>query len=144
MLELALSLAVIGFAMVSIMGLLAVGLNISRDAGDDHMASQIAQAIMADCQGASFQTNKAGLSSTTFQIPDFDIFTNVHMLYFGKDGGMPSMEKEPKSYYAVEICTNPPPVKVDGMAFVDVRVSWPASSVSNRTSYYYSTVVTRR
>ncbi len=153
MIEIALSLAIIGIALVSILGLLAVGLNSARDATDDNMAAQIVQAIIADRQSTPYDQTTPSLSETTFAVPPLDTGSfPPYTLFFKKSGGMPttgvSQSQKPGYYYEVDLQPNsaaPASLRASGLAPLDIRVSWPASVPwAKRFTYFCSTTITTR
>ena len=158
MVEVSLAIAVVGLAMVSILGLLAVGLDAGRDAGDDNMASTLLQAVIADRRSTPYHLytpNSATPTTpteTTFSIPPLDASAASwpYILYFKKFGGTPVITNaldigKPKTgyYYEIDMMTNSaaPP----NLAILDMRVSWPANvHLTNRTAYYYTTAFSKR
>ena len=150
MIEIALALAVIGIALVSILGLLAVGLNSARDATDDNMAAQLVQAIIADRQSMSYDQSTPTLSETTFEIPRLDTGIFPYTLFFKKSGGLPINtggfeSRQLGYYYEVDIKKNPSASIPTGLALLDIRVSWPANmTMTNRITYFYSTAIMRK
>ncbi len=155
MIEIALALAVIGIAVVSILGLLTVGLNTSRDATDDNMAAQIIQAIIADRQSTAFLSATPAISETTFNIPALNSATLTtpggYALYFRKAGGAPDItthtynQVKPGYYYEVDVARNNPAGAPPDLAVLDIKASWPANmTLTNRTSVFYSTAIVKK
>ena len=147
MIEVALALAVIGIAMVSILGLLAIGLNATRDATDDNVAAQIVQAMVVDRQSTPFTSaTLSPLSRTTFAIPALNGAVN-YTLYFPKGGGVPtSASVANSSYFVVDIKKNTA-VSSDfaDLAILDFQVSWPAiANITNRMTYFYTTAIGKK
>lgn len=147
MIEVALALAVIGIAMVSILGLLAIGLNASRDASDDNVAAQIVQAMVTDRQSAPFSSATPALGRTTFAIPALNAFPASYSLYFPKGGGEPTGAfAAHSSYFQVDI-KRQSSLAADfaDLAILDFRVSWPAfANITNRMTYFYTTAIGKK
>ena len=147
MIEVSLALAVVGIAMVSILGLFAVGLNAARDATDDDTAAQIIQAIIADRQRSPYTSPTPAISATSFAIPALDSL-NTYTLYFPKRGGVPTISPVANaSYFQVDIKKRPGlHANFSDLAVLDLRVSWPAAAadINQRTVYFYTTAIGRR
>lgn len=145
MIEIALALAVIGIAMVSILGLLSIGLNAARDSTDDNVAAQIVQAIIADRQSTPFGSSTPPITATSFNIPALSAFPVTYTLFFPKSGGKPDLTSQPgKSYFEVNIQRHSMySPDFDNLAVLDIRVSWPASAanMNNRMTYFYTTAI---
>lgn len=165
MVEVSLALAIVGVAMVSILGLFAVGLDAVKDSTDDNAASLVVQAIVNDRRAADFDLYSTGtsttgaVSDTTFSLPPLVVGkTNEYpyILYFKKSRGVPSNvwttvrsvnvsnigKLQPQYYYEVAVDVNRRTAPLEGFKVLDFRVSWPAN-VSNqfRTVYFYTTAI---
>ena len=153
MVEIALAIGIIGFALVSILGLFAVGLNASRDTADDSMASLLVQAVVADRRSTPYSSITPPITATTFEIPALDspAASWPYILYFKKSGGVPVITNAPNIgqgkagyYYEVDITNSAPAALATGLAIFDIRVSWPANThLTNRTTYFYTTTFSR-
>ncbi|MFZ4695510.1 MAG: type IV pilus modification PilV family protein, partial [Verrucomicrobiia bacterium] len=88
MIEIALALAIVGIALVSILGLMATVLNSAKDATDDNMSAILAKRILADRFSSPYESETPISSAHGFKIPplNFPDGTTWHMC-FGKDGG---------------------------------------------------------
>lgn len=75
--EVTLALGVASFALVSIFGLLPIGLNMSRNATDNSYGAQIAQRVINDAEQADFSTYIEGGAARIFRKP---------VRYFGDQG----------------------------------------------------------
>ncbi|MCC7519028.1 MAG: hypothetical protein IT578_07580 [Verrucomicrobiae bacterium] len=146
MMEVALALAIIGIAMVSILGLLAVGLNTARDATDDNLAAQLVQAIVADRQSVPYAQATPSINDevTCFNVPALSSFSpNPYVLYFPKSGTKPSTALASDSYFQIQIrkAAGLAPDFSD-LAILDFQVAWPARAPdANKTTLYYTTAI---
>src|SRR3989338_4217733 len=119
MIEISMALAIIGFAMISVLGLLSIGLQATQDASDDHKASLLIQAIIADRQSTSYDqpTPVINPAGTTFGIPALNSAypSGGYALFFKKSGGAPQNPTSsagsivPGYYYEIDVQPNSSP-----------------------------------
>ncbi len=149
--EVSLALAIVGVAMVSILGLFVVGVDAVRDGNDDSMAAQLVQAVVNDRRSTGYNAATPALSDTSFNIPALSNKTAwPYILYFKKAGGIPVADLTPSHngwakagyYYEVDVDRNKASTNQVGLCMVDIRVSWPTSiGLSNRTTYFFTTAI---
>lgn len=132
MIEVALAIAVIGIALISILGLMGIAINTSTDARDDNQIGMLAAQLVADRSASPF-LQPSGL----YQIPKLDANGVNPPLYFGKNGR--KLSTSSGAYYA--IITESRVLSSFASQF-DVRVIWPANNVKPSTNYF-STIIAR-
>lgn len=141
LIEVALALGVISFAIVGIMGLFPVALRTAQESQRETRATLIAQQIFADLM-ASPSTNfliakGTNLSSTANFVTNSlgnSLSTNIP---FNRDG-IPS-SSDPIFDAKITVTPNSP---VSGLAHIQVDVSTPAqAALTNRSTYTFVTLL---
>jgi prepilin-type N-terminal cleavage/methylation domain-containing protein len=129
MLEISLALAVVGLAMVSIFGLLGVGLSNTKDTQDSDAVATIVQAIVSDRRSVPYESWTGNIAAvppyTSFQLPPLSKSSDEYpiILWFAKD---PWGKLPPKLYNAGNYSSVPANAKLAGAAgfgyYYEVRV----------------------
>jgi len=129
--EVALSLAIVGVGLVSILGLMSVALDGVRDTSDDHQVAIIAHQLIADRQGTPFDV------ATASAIPPLNAAVANNNLYFLKDGtATPTLAG---AFYRACVTIIPIP---PGAAKLEIRVEWPANSMKTNVNFF-NTIIAR-
>ncbi len=125
--EVTLALGISAFALIAIFGLLPVGLQVSRAAGEQNSASSILAAIAADLRA----TPTSGTTSPLFgiTIPGNASTTSSSTLFFSKEGEH-SSQITGNSRYAATVTFSTNSAGVNGASFSNVAVSWPAAAAA--------------
>ncbi|MDD5349046.1 MAG: hypothetical protein PHQ12_02425 [Chthoniobacteraceae bacterium] len=120
--EVALAIGIAGFCLISILGLIPVGLSVSQNASAQNGAVGIMGAIAADLRNA--QTTGTASPYFKFSIPD----TTGKTLYMDEEGHYDlNLQNIPKARYRVEVKTIFQPSGADRSATRQkVLITWPA------------------
>lgn len=142
LIEVALSIAIVGFGLVALLGLMSVALGTVRDTTDDNRVAIIARHLIADRGGTAFYL------TTTSNIPRLDAPASFippsspTNIYFTKDGQVtnnPTSFTHPAFYRANITLTEIPP----GAVKMDIRMEWPVwpanNTITNKS--YFSTML---
>ncbi len=147
--EVVLALAVVVFCLVSVMGLLTVGVNTSQSSSLQTTATNILHQVAADLQATPVETTISGIrkGSTNQVSPYFSIkvpgtgngaapgtMPTPQTLYF-TDDGLPTTATDPNVLYQVNIWINSAgsnalvnPTGVEEETFVRLLITWPAKA----------------
>ncbi|HET9522759.1 MAG TPA: hypothetical protein VFO90_00925 [Terrimicrobiaceae bacterium] len=157
--EAALSLAIISFAMIAIMGLFPVALRTARDSDNETRATFIARRIFDELQ--SLPVNNTALvrgpsvTNATWRITELDLSTpSVHILTYDEQGEGLTNEVSagaflnpihaPGAYFAAEVRVVPNSPS-PGISSVQATVEAPSSAPSLRRSrFVFVTLMNQR
>jgi hypothetical protein len=147
--EAALSLAIISFAIIAILGLLPVGLRTASESGRETRAALIARRIVDELRSLPADNTALvrGASATNpiWRIPAIDLSTpSVHLLTYDEQGeGLPA-EMKPEEFdpplsgaahFVAEVRVTPD-FPSEGVSHVQATVEAPAHAPSSRRSRY--------
>jgi Tfp pilus assembly protein PilV len=122
--EVTLALGIAAVCLISVIGIIPVGVKTTRDATSQTAATNIMAAVIADLRATPTTTN----SSLQFGLGFGSAGTQTR--YF--DGsGMPSLSLTANSRYRSDITWSVPPT---GLRYVDVKVWWPAAAGTSDTA----------
>ncbi len=136
LIEVAVSIGIVGFGLVALLGLMTVALNTTKDTSDDHQIAIIARQLMGDRLGTPYQV------ATPSGIPALDtvpVGGSTTLLYLTKEGAPcapPAVYSDPAYYRAVVDLV---PMAPAAATHVRISVEWPVfpanSTITNRTIY---------
>ena len=159
LIEAALSLAILSFAIVAIMGLFPVAMQTSRESNRETRAALIARRIADELQSLS-GTNTAlvkgpSVTNPGWQMKGLDLSVpSIHVLTYDEQGeglthdispeAFQSPIPAPGAYFAAEIRVTPDPSR-PAISRVQATVEAPASAPSSRRSrFVFVTLMTQR
>jgi uncharacterized protein (TIGR02598 family) len=137
--EVVISLAIVAFAFIGIVGLFPYGIKSNRDSVEESRALNLIQTMVADWQSTAWSTNNT--PSPAYGLPSLANVTKVTngTLYVGEDGGTNSSPAN--SFYRVTYTIYPGSSTVQP-AYVDWLASWPAATPVNNVPSSIETVTT--
>lgn len=117
--ELTLALGIAAFCLISVFGLLPIGLKTNHNAIAQSASASIIASVVSDMRA----TPKASGTSTQFGIT----FGAAKTLYFDGDGTR-STSIGPNSRYQLNVNFPPNPSGPTGVTFAYLKVTWPAAA----------------
>ena len=123
--EIAISLGVVSFALLALIGLTVVGLNSSREAHEDTVVASLARHAVSELSSLNY-TNLAALSTTNF--------------YYTYDGAVTNASAD-SVYYACRVnfktpaTTAPQPMRQFTLEF-----SWPQKAANTNVTVFSSSI----
>jgi uncharacterized protein (TIGR02598 family) len=136
--EVTLALGVAAFCLISVMGLLPIGVQTNRAAVQQTTANDILSAVVSDIRTVPKVPNGPGNSSKQFKL----YFGNPHnnqpqFLYFSNEGSTGSKSDQSTSdttfYATISYMPNPAGAGSRTATLVDVKVSWPYNGNTSST-----------
>lgn len=151
--EIAVALGIFSFALVSMMGMLSVGLKNTRKATVQTAASNVLSGIVSDIKASKITATAAGTDTQSYTSPKLgitaaldkrnntvtDSITPSMPLYINEAGSLvnSSAPEVLQKVYSVQITPG-----ADGVPALRVRVEWPANRPPNsRPEGYLETLV---
>ncbi|HSI82913.1 MAG: hypothetical protein ACAI35_11825 [Candidatus Methylacidiphilales bacterium] len=116
--EVVLALGIISFSLIAIMGVLAVGLQTSRESSDQIQAANITSLLMATAR--AMPTNLP----SGFALPSLSQSAVTNVVKIGADGTLNSANPTYNLYYIVGTNTTTGPK----LAYVYLRLWWPLAA----------------
>ena len=116
--ELTLALGVAAICLISVFGLLPVGLKANHNAISQSASASIIAAVVADMRA----TPKASTTSTQYGVT----FGTTKTVYFDNEGGI-ATSVAPNSRYRLDIDFPPNPT-AGAATFAYLKVTWPAAA----------------
>ncbi len=146
MVEIALAIAIIGIALLSLFGLMGVALDTARDANDENQIGILVARMVTDRRASPFGEPSQLYAMTNLNImqPDFPLIpSGDNTVYFRKSGDY--LTNSIGAYYQVRIAASnfnagiglPAPA-----AQFNLRVEWPANAAKTNVNYF-STIIAR-
>lgn len=123
LIEVVLALGIAAFAIVVIVGLLPVGLKLTRESEDESRAVNILSAIIADRQATPFS-----LPSHAYTLPALNSAVAKEGFFGIKDNEETAGSDLDSSRFRVSYRITPPPANSLNPWLVWFRVSWPAQA----------------
>jgi len=139
LIEVTLAMGVASFCLLSVFGLVPVGLTANQNAAQQTTAAGIATAISADLRGTPVATG----TTSRFQIPVPATGSNgMHTIFFSQDGtpapgssvdSLPVASGSNPSLYQATVTFNEDPNSSKKVFKVWILVTWPALGGANGT-----------
>jgi uncharacterized protein (TIGR02598 family) len=126
--EVVLALGIAAFAIVVIVGLLPVGLKLTRESEDESRAVNILSAIVADRQATPFD-----LPSRTYGLPALNSTASKEGYFGVKNNEEVDGSDLAGSRFRVSYRITPPPANSLSPWLIWFRVAWPAQASSATT-----------
>lgn len=146
MVEIALAIAIIGIALLSLFGLMGIALDTARDANDENQIGILVARMVEDRRASPFGESSQLYAVTNLNImqPDFPLIpSGGNTVYFSKNGN--PLTTSVGAYYQVRIAVSNfnagigPPAPA---AQFNLRVEWPANAAKTNVNYF-STIIAR-
>ena len=122
--EVTLALGIAAFCLITVIGIIPVGVQTTRSATSQTAATNIMAAVIADLRATPTTSN----ISTQFVIT---LATNGTQTRYFDGSGTPSTSVTANSRYRVDITWLAAPT---GLRYADVKVWWPANATSDKAS----------
>ena len=132
--EVTLALGIAGFCLLTIVGMLPVGLSSNKNSMEQSSAANLARAIAADLRTSS----KTNLTSVQYGI---SYNQGSSTLYFNEDGTITNLPTKARYLATTVITTN-----TNSQAIVGIKITWPATVLPAAAidSFETTTAIDRR
>ncbi|MCX6967294.1 MAG: Verru_Chthon cassette protein B [Verrucomicrobia bacterium] len=131
--EVTLAMGIAAFCFIGIFGLLPIGLNNNQNSSEQTAAASLVRTIVADLRATPNTSSASPQYSIAFP-------SNSAAVYFSEDGTKQATAATARYLATITIDLASP------TAFVDIKVTWPATAPVNAVAGYYeiTTAIDRR